>query len=385
MKNFNFPFLFFIFLNCLAAHADIESSTQGTICGRSVYTRKRHGIDMGSFQVPGFAHRTGTYIYPRVSAEIKPALVVYLHPWGGDPLLTAAYLGLPQAQHRPGKEFILLMPNAGLDEKNKRAWNPLPERSWLSEQREFVNEHNKQVVDDKKKIQIENDVEFIPALIDAAKKKFGSAIDHRRVYIFGFSSGAFAAHAVMAEHPHIAAAFVSLAGTPITDTSFHAPASDSKHAIPTGSRDLKAPVNNKHAHYPGFLHIHGLSDRMVPYAGGSGDYLGAKLTFASASSTIDWWIQHNQCSIDEEHTSSSNTRTLAWLAPGARTWFAPKRLDDTRVIRYNNCKGTVALWMLLDLGYKTRFLDLVNNLHMPFFSTNGSRAIIDFLWEHRLS
>jgi len=107
-----------------------------------------------------------------------------------------------------------------------------------------------------------DDTAFISALIDEATAKL--CVDDTRVYATGLSNGGFLAHRLGCELADKIAAFSAVAGV---------------LGIDGCSPSRPIPV----------FHVHGTSDRVIPYTGGGIN--GSK----SVADTIAFWKTHNGC------------------------------------------------------------------------------------------
>ncbi len=114
-----------------------------------------------------------------------------------------------------------------------------------------------------------DDVKFISALID--KLTESADIDHRRVYVAGYSNGGGMANFLGVAISDKIAAIASVAGTIVKDM-------DKKW-------QPKRPVP--------VLYFHGTADQLAYYEGGTaGTFRGSSL---SAEEFIQWWINKNCC------------------------------------------------------------------------------------------
>ena len=109
-----------------------------------------------------------------------------------------------------------------------------------------------------------DDIGFISALIDSMVKNF--SVDTTRVYVIGHSNGAMTAYRMAAELPHKIAAIGANAGTMLLDFC------DAEYPVP-------------------IIHVHGLSDPLVPYEGGT-----TIIYYPPVDSTLGIWRGTNGCS-----------------------------------------------------------------------------------------
>jgi polyhydroxybutyrate depolymerase len=155
-----------------------------------------------------------------------------------------------------------------------------------------------------------DDVAYVRAVLDDVMSK--ESIDPKRVFVFGFSNGAFFAHRLACEMSDRIAAIASVAGATWNDPSRCAPTS---------------PVS--------VVEIHGDADDVVPFAGGripsdGGVPPGA---FPGARVTAGTWAQKDGCRGAFE---SAGQRDLDAIIPGA----------ETTIERYVGCPAAVGveLW-----------------------------------------
>ena len=228
-------------------------------------------------------------------SDSKPRnLVLGLHGYGGDGRRFAYYTALHNAF---GSDTMVVYPNASIPKAGqKTGWNAgfCCGSGW------------------KNKV---NDVGFLEALITELRQKHGIAAD--RVFIVGFSNGAFMAQRFAAERPGVVRAVVSGAGTIGTKGT------NGSQLLPQG------PVP--------MLLMHGAKDERVMYKGGTspGD---PEFDWLSFSDTRNAWRKANLCDLDPQMVKTSNRRTTTYggcAAPlttieflnGAHVWHAPRLLN----------------------------------------------------------
>jgi polyhydroxybutyrate depolymerase len=112
-----------------------------------------------------------------------------------------------------------------------------------------------------------DDVGFLGGLLEALVADEG--VDPDRIYMTGMSNGAMMAYRMACELPGRLAAIGPVAGTMVVDC------------------DSAAPVS--------VLHVHGLDDHNVPFAGGVGTKSVAKDHRPSVPSVIERWRVVNAC------------------------------------------------------------------------------------------
>jgi polyhydroxybutyrate depolymerase len=123
-----------------------------------------------------------------------------------------------------------------------------------------------------------NDIGFIDALIDTVSANY--SIDQNRIYSCGFSAGGFMSHLLACKSSRCFAAIASVAGT-MTDSVYNS-------CVPS----YNLPV----------LQIHGTSDAIVSFNGGSGN--------KSAGEVVDFWKNYNGCYVTPIITPLPNTNLL---------------------------------------------------------------------------
>jgi polyhydroxybutyrate depolymerase len=176
-----------------------------------------------------------------------------------------------------------------------------------------------------------DDVAYLRAVIQTMLDRY--PIDHRRVFVFGFSNGGFMAHRLACELPSLVAGIASVAG-----------AGPGRCAATT-------PVT--------ILEIHGDADDVVPIAGGLlGGDLPKIASFPPLRRTMEEWAQRDGCK-----------------APRA---MPPLELDarvpgpETSVERWTNCRAGagVELWTS------------AHGKHMPYSAALLFQQAFDMLLRH---
>jgi polyhydroxybutyrate depolymerase len=123
-----------------------------------------------------------------------------------------------------------------------------------------------------------DDVAYLDALIDDAARRF--PIDRARVYIVGYSNGAFMAHRYACERADRVAAIAAFAGVTWLDETRCKPV---------------APVS--------VLHIHGDADDVVAYDGGVLPIPGMRAAFPGARTTVERWAKLDACAPEPVHSA----------------------------------------------------------------------------------
>jgi polyhydroxybutyrate depolymerase len=195
-------------------------------------------------------------------------LVLGLHGYGGDGRQLAYYTALHNAF---GSDTMVVYPNASAPKAGqKTGWNAdfCCGSGW------------------KNKV---DDVGFLEALIAELRQKHGVAAD--RVFIVGFSNGAFMAQRFAAERPGLVRAVVSGAGT-------------------IGTRGLTGTQLRPAAPVPMLL-MHGAKDTRVMYNGGTspGD---PEFDWLSFTDTSNAWRNANRCNSEPPVVEISTRRTTTY-------------------------------------------------------------------------
>lgn len=150
-----------------------------------------------------------------------------------------------------------------------------------------------------------DDVAYVRAVIDDVSRR--RAVDPKRVYVAGFSNGAFMAHRLACELPDRIAAIVAVSGVNATP--------DCRPSQPVG-----------------VLQVHGDADPVVHYLGGR---LGAgSAAYPSVITSIEGWRDLNGCGPAPEVEE-----TVLDVASELRGW-------ETSITRYEGCAagGAAELW-----------------------------------------
>ena len=221
-------------------------------------------------------------------------LVLGLHGYGGDGRQFAYYTALHNAF---GSDTMVVYPNASSPKAGqKTGWNAdfCCGSGW------------------KNKV---DDVGFLEALITELRQKYGIAAD--RVFIVGFSNGAFMAQRFAVERPGVVREVVSGAGTIGTNG--------------TNGRELRpaSPVP--------MLLTHGAKDKRVMYKGGTspGD---PEFDWLSFTVTAEAWRKANRCNAEPQVVETPSRRTTTYgdcAAPlttieflnDAHVWHGPRLLN----------------------------------------------------------
>ncbi|MEZ4554022.1 MAG: PHB depolymerase family esterase [Dehalococcoidia bacterium] len=257
------------------------------------------------------ARRPYRLVEPAARGDAEPApLIVVLHGYGQG----ADYdtLGLDALAERAGA--LVVHPEGSRDAVGRRFWNASAACCNFFEQ----------AVDD---------IEYVRAVIDDVSAQ--RAVDARRVYVAGFSNGAFMAHRLACEMPERIAAIVTAAGV---------------NAAEEGGCERGEPV--------AVLQVHGDADPVVHYLGGR--FGAGTVSYPSVAASIERWRERNGC--EEEPEVRETVLDLAGTLPGG----------ETSVTRYEECAegGAVELWTVH------------GGSHDIDFSSTFTHEVWSFLEEH---
>lgn len=175
-----------------------------------------------------------------------------------------------------------------------------------------------------------DDEGYLVGLLDEIAARWD--VDPKRVFLVGHSNGGFMAHRLACAHADRFAAIVSVAGATFADPARCKPSS---------------PV--------AVLQIHGTADATIRFGGGA--FFGR--SYPSARATAEQWAKLDGC--DGAPTSGANLDVDASV-DGL----------ETAVTRWAGCKpnASVELWTI------------EGGSHVPLPTTELSRGILDFLFEH---
>jgi polyhydroxybutyrate depolymerase len=223
--------------------------------------------------------------------ERVPLLLV-LHGFGVSSSLLIAKASLNQLADT--KKFAYLAPEGARDSQGRPFWNAGPSCCDL--------EHR-----------APDDLKRLRELLDFSLKS--SAIDRKRVFLIGYSNGAFMAQRLACEASEHLAGVISVAGA--------APGPE----VPCNPT---TPLS--------FLEIHGDADPVVHYDGGVVFDRTDLPAHPSARSTVNVWAQHLGCSGDLHPVGSIDLEP--YLAG-----------NETEVQRFDGCRGSVELWTVRGGGH----------------------------------
>jgi len=227
-----------------------------------------------------------------LSAGERVPLLLVLHGFGVSSQLLVAKAGLDQLSN--DKRFAYLAPEGLRDSLGRPFWNAGPSCCDL--------EHR-----------APDDVKRLRLLLDESLNN--PAIDPKRVFVIGYSNGGFMAQRLACDAADRLAGVISVAG-----------------AAPN-SEVVCAPKTSL-----SFLEIHGDSDPIVHYQGGTVFDRADVAPHPSAEETARYWAERLSC------TGRPHAGPELDLEPGL-----PGR--ETSVRRYDGCFGAVELWTVHGGGH----------------------------------
>jgi polyhydroxybutyrate depolymerase len=251
----------------------------------------------GSSHASGDTHVTvdGRRVLVRVPAKAAhPPLLLILHGYSLEAQQEERYLQLRGAARRAG--IVEVLPEGTKDSHGARFWNATPACC-----AGFGGP-----VDDSG---------FLAALLREVARR--THADTRRIYVAGFSNGAFMAHRLACDHATLVAGIVSVAGAGALESSACRPA---------------APV--------AVLQVHGSADGTIRYDGGV-----AFAPYPGARQTVADWARRDGCAMTPQ---SAGTIHIATRALANDQSSAPLHGKETTVARYGGCRpgGAAELWTI---------------------------------------
>ncbi len=188
-----------------------------------------------------------------------------------------------------------------------------------------------------------DDSGYLAGLIEEIERR--TAIDPRRIYVAGHSNGGFMSYRLACDRADLVAALVSLSGAMLADPA----------ACLAGS-----PVS--------VLQVHGMADRVIPYLGNivpGRDGKPRPGSFPGAEASVEMWADFDGCAT----TGVAQPERLDLVE---HLSGADGPVDTTVTVYDKGCRdGSAAeLWSIEGAD------------HIPAFSTDVPRRIIDFLLAH---
>lgn len=188
----------------------------------------------------------------------KWPLIISMHGYGGNATIQNYYVRLGAYNNKFG--FVYAAPNGLKDKNDKGFWNAS----------NFCCDFEKTEIDD---------VAYIKNLIEQiSQSKDIGRIDKDRIYLIGYSNGAFLASKIACSNEVNIAGIVTISGTSDLRDEFENLMPFDKSLC---EHNRAIPV----------LHVHGTRDETIPYEGKDNGHNGS----ASALSQVARWADQNDC------------------------------------------------------------------------------------------
>lgn len=243
--------------------------------------------------------------------NLRP-LLLFLHGYGASGALSFNVLGLAELGRK--YRIFIVAPDGSTDSVGRKFWNAHPACcNFEAEKRDHVR--------------------YLSTLVDEMTASY--PVDPAKIYVIGFSNGAFMAHRLGCEWGSRLSGIVSVAG-----------------AGPDPAQPCKTPTRLR------VLEMHGDADPTVSYGGGT-LFGRAGVTYASALETLAGWGKRLDCA----------------GAPIAGVAFdLDPRLpgDETSTLTYSRCaRGSATLWTVHGGSHLFANRPSVMEKAWLFLSSNG--------------
>jgi polyhydroxybutyrate depolymerase len=258
--------------------------------------------------VGGEERPVDVYVPPSYDGSTAMPLVILLHSYTITGAFAESVFGLKPVAAERG--FLLAVPEGKIDSRGAPYWNATS----------GCCDFDHSGVDDSG---------YLASVIRDIEARWN--VDRRRVFTIGVSNGGFMGHRMACDHADLVAGIVSIAGATDIDPS------------------LCHPRQGVH-----ILHIHGTSDDVIRFDGGS--FTGP---YPSAPETVQRWVDLNGCGPAEPGPMVDADAST----PGA----------ETRVTRYTEgCRpgGSVEFWEMIGAG------------HYFFPTAEFKRVVVDYFFSH---
>lgn len=207
-----------------------------------------------SFTHQGVLRQYRVYQSPNYNASNPASMVITLHGLGDN---MTNFSGIGMNYIADTANIIVVVPQAVTDALAGTAWNAGAG---------FMGYFPNSTIDD---------VHFIGTLMDTIQTNY--AINPNRVYVCGFSMGAFMTNRLAIEYSDRFTAFATVSGTFGFGLTDYTPNADIRIA-----------------------HFHGTADGTVPYAGNASGI--------GADSLVNFWVNNNQCDPVPQHIALPDTQ-----------------------------------------------------------------------------
>jgi polyhydroxybutyrate depolymerase len=259
------------------------------------------------------------YLPKKFDKKEKWPLIISLHGYGGSSRIQNIYVRLKSYKNKFG--FVFASPNGLKNSEGKGFWNAS----------NFCCDFESTQVDD---------VLYIKNLISRITKspKIGR-IDPQRIYLIGYSNGAFLSSKIACQSDIKVAGLVTLSGT-----------SDLRDD--NGEVSDLTSLNCSHTRAIPVLHIHGTNDETIPYEGQD----NGKTGHVGAIEQVKRWGHQNGCS-DELEPLSNEINASFFIRGQESERFAMK-----------DCKAPV------------EHIRINNGPHFSIYRKSFTKKILEFLF-----
>lgn len=248
----------------------------------------------------------------------KWPLIISLHGYGGTSRLQNYYIRLRAFQNDFG--FVYVAPDGLKDSNGKGYWNAS----------EFCCDFDNREV---------NDVEFIKELIETIKSSDQiGRIDTNKIYLIGYSNGAFLASTIACSNEVKIAGIVTISGT-----------GDLRD--PMGELVNENQLKCEHQRPIPVLHIHGDADTTITYDG----FDNGRTAHVGALAQLKRWGNHNEC--DEGLVKIESAINATNFVKG----------KETKHFKMKNCLAPVE-------HYKVQ-----GGVHFGIYKKSFTKKILNFL------
>jgi len=188
-----------------------------------------------------------------------------------------------------------------------------------------------------------DDSTYLAGLVAQAQSTV--AVDPKRIYVIGHSSGGFMAYRMACDHADLVAGVVSLAGANYDDAALCRPSE---------------PVH--------VLQIHGDADTTVAYGGGSFYWYLLPYAYPGAKQTVADWAGYNGCG-----TTATAGATLELVADTTDR--------ETTISAHAGCRpgGAAELWTMRGVGHTPGIADPLTTLGSPAFDPTFATQMTEWL------
>ena len=248
-------------------------------------------------------------------AKTKYPLIINLHGFTGNGEMQESYFSLKELADELG--FIFCAPDGLPDSKNQRRWNASDACCGA-------------------RSNLPDDSSFLRKIINSSLNKL--SIAENRIYVIGFSNGAFMSYRMALDHSDIIAAIAPIAGLGPLDSS---------------KISLINPVS--------ILNIHATNDAGVPWQGAKkpGPWNTFYKDIPGVEENIKNWVTANNCT---EKNVSLKALNIDSNSPD----------KETDIFNYKNTEN----------GCEVELWKVNGSEHNILFTPEANRRVVDWLFKH---